>query len=74
MFRPRRSIILFQSLSQGMRGYPDNGIHLRIKVFRASQYLHSNAVFLDFVDGSVKVPLTNENQKSNKIVGSAEHP
>lgn len=64
------SVILFQAFSQGVRGNPNDGIDLRVKIHGSSQDLHGNAVFLDFVDGSFKVPITNKSQQPNKIVGS----
>ncbi len=57
-----------------MSGDADNGIHLRVKGFRAPQGVHRNAVLLDFVNGSFEVLFTNERQKSNVVVRPPEYP
>ena len=74
MFCPSRSVVLFEPLSQGVGGHPDDGVHLRVKIRRTSQDLHGDAVFFDLVDRAFEVLCANEIQKSNKIVGPAEHP
>jgi hypothetical protein len=51
----------------------DDGIHLRVKGFRAPEGMHGDAVFLDFVDGSFEVLFTNKRQKSNRVVRPPEY-
>jgi hypothetical protein len=68
MFGSGASIVIFEPLSQGMSSNPDDGIHLRIKRFRAPKCLHCNAVLLDFVDGSFEILFANECQQSNGII------
>ena len=68
------SIVIFEPLSQGMSGDADNGIHLRVKRFRAPQGVHRNAVLLYFVDGSFEVLFANKRQKPNVIVCPPEYP
>ena len=66
MFRPGASIIIFEPLSQGVSRDADNGIHLRVKRFRAPKGVHCNAVLLDFVDGSFEVFLANKGEQSKQ--------
>ena len=68
MFRPRRSIIIFEPLSQSVSRDTDDGIHLRIKGFRAPEGMHRNAVLLDFADGSFEILFANKCQKSSRVV------
>ncbi len=68
------SIIVFEPLSQGMSGDADNGVHLRIKRFRAPQGVNRNAVLLDFVDGSFEVLFANVRQNPDVVVRPPEYP
>ena len=68
------SIIIFEPLSQGMSGDAYNGVHLRIKRFRAPQGVNRNAVLLDFVDGSFEVLFANKRQEPNVVVRPPEYP
>src|SRR5216683_2664684 len=52
----------------------DNGIHLRVKGFRAPQGVNRDAVLLNFVDGSFEVLFANKCQKSNVVVRPPEYP
>lgn len=74
MLRPRASIIIFQPSSQGVSSDADDGIHLWVKRFRASNGVYRNAVLFNFADCSFEVLLTNICQKSNMIVGPPEDP
>ncbi len=67
MFRPGASIIIFEPLSQGVSRDTDDGIHLRVKRFRASEGMYRNAVLLDFVDGSFEILFANKCQQSNGL-------
>jgi hypothetical protein len=51
----------------------DDGIHLRVKRFRAPKGLHRNAVLLDFIDGAFEMLFANKCQKPNKIVRPPEY-
>src|SRR5260370_30843171 len=51
----------------------DDGIHLRVKRFRAPQGMHRNAVLLDLVDGPFEVLFTDKSQKSNEVVRPPEY-
>ena len=73
MFRPGGSIIIFEPLSQCVSSDADDGIHLRIKRFRAPESLHRNAVFLDLVDCSFKVFFANKGKKPKEVIAPPEH-
>ncbi len=73
MFRSGASIIIFEPFSQCMSSNADDGIHLRVKRFRAPKGVHRYAVLLDFVDGSFEILFANKSQKSNGVVRPPEH-
>jgi hypothetical protein len=74
VFRSATFIKIFEPPSQGMSGDADDGIHLRVKRFRAPEGVHRDAVLLDFVDGSFEVLFTDKCQKANMVIRSPEHP
>jgi len=73
MIRPSASIVIFEPLPQSMSGDADDGIHLRVEGFRATQGVYCDAVFLDFVDSSFEVFFTNKGEEPDMIVCPSQY-
>ena len=66
-------IIVLKLFSQSMSSNSNDGIHLGVKRFRASERMHCDAVLFDFVDCAFKVFVANKREESNWVVGPPEH-
>ena len=71
---PVRLVDLLETLPKRMRGYPYNGVVLRIEMAASAQRLSRDGVFRDLVILTLKMLLAYKSEHSCQVAGSPQYP